>query len=113
MFFKKKSSAISASERETLNALHRAVSDIKYSLANMSGKIANGYSISVNSVKNEKQDFTDFTQLFQSIKSSGEDYPTMIYDGPFSDSVVSKEIKGLSGNEISKDEAQEIAAKNF
>lgn len=110
---RKKSSAISASERETLNNLYRAVSDIKYSLANMSGKIANGYSISVNSVKNEKQDFTDFTQLFQSIKSSGEDYPTMIYDGPFSDSVVSKEIKGLSGNEISKDEAQEIAAKIF
>lgn len=110
---RKKASAISAAERQTLVDLYRAVSDIKYNLNNMSNEIANGYNISVNSTKNEKQDFSDFTVLFQSIKSSGEDYPTMIYDGPFSDSVVSKEIRGLSGDEIGKEEAQEIAKKIF
>ena len=106
---RKKATAISAAERQTLVDLYRAVSDIKYNLNNMSNEISNGYNISVNSNKNEKQDFSDFTLLFQSIKSSGEDYPTMIYDGPFSDSVVSKEIRGLTGEEISKDEAEKIA----
>lgn len=110
---RKKANTISAAERQTLVDLYRAVSDIKYNLNNMSSEISNGYSISVNSNKNEKQDFSDFTMLFQSIKSSGEDYPTMIYDGPFSDSVVSKEIRGLTGEEIGKDEAEKIAKKIF
>ena len=67
---RKKSSAISASERETLNALHRAVSDIKYSLANMSGKIANGYSTRLK-MKNKISQISPnfFNQLNQAEKT--------------------------------------------
>lgn len=40
--------------------------------------------------------------------STASKVPTLIYDGPFSDSVLNKEIKGLDDVEISKDEAEKI-----
>lgn len=39
------------------------------------------------------------------------DYPTLIYDGPFSDNVIEGTPKGLSGEKIGKDKAIEIARK--
>lgn len=39
--------------------------------------------------------------------------PTLIYDGPFSDSVLNKEIKGLPTNEVSAEEAKQIVEDKF
>ena len=48
-----------------------------------------------------------FSSLFQGFKQEGTEYPTLIYDGPFSDSVVNREIKGLKGETISQQQAEE------
>ena len=40
--------------------------------------------------------------------TSSTEVPTLIYDGPFSDSVLNKEIKGLPQNEVSLEEAKSI-----
>jgi len=72
----------------------------------------NGYSI-LSSSSNVDGDFDKFTIEISQINASDTDYPTMIYDGPFSDSVVNQKIKGLSGNEISKDEAYQKVDKLF
>src|SRR5699024_3729437 len=44
---------------------------------------------------------------------NGEDieYPTMIYDGPFSDSQVNKEVKGLNFGEVSMETAKSNLGK--
>lgn len=39
------------------------------------------------------------------------DYPTLIYDGPFSDNVIEGKPKGLSGEKVDMDKAKEAARK--
>lgn len=46
------------------------------------------------------------------LTGSAIDYPVMIFDGPFSASLESKEIKGLIKDEISKEEAQKYLKEN-
>ena len=106
---KSEDATLSTAERKTLVDLHNAVSDIKYKLNEMSTEIMKGYNITSHSSLGTKKDYTKFTGKLQKIKSTDVDYPTMIYDGPFSDSVMNKEIKGLPENEVSKEKAQEIA----
>ena len=50
---------------------------------------------------------SSFNTLFESMQSENIKYPTLIYDGPFSESSVNKETKGLTGEEITKEKAQE------
>lgn len=38
-------------------------------------------------------------------------FPTLIYDGPFSESAEKQEARGVTGNEVTLDEAREIALK--
>ena len=40
-----------------------------------------------------------------------EEFPTLIYDGPFSESTEKQEARGLTGNPVSEEEARTIAAK--
>ncbi len=47
------------------------------------------------------------------VSSTVSKVPTLIYDGPFSDSVLHKEIKGLTLNEISKDKAEKIIVEKL
>lgn len=42
----------------------------------------------------------------------GEEYPTLIYDGPFSDALENKEAKGLTGDDLT-DEMLEKKSKSF
>ena len=101
---------ISESDKETLKLLHNTVSEIKYHLSEISADISKGYSIIDNS-KQTKADYTSFTTKFQ--KTTDVEFPTMIYDGPFSDSVTNTPVKGLNYEEIDKETAQEIAKNIF
>lgn len=40
-----------------------------------------------------------------------EEFPTLIYDGPFSESTEKQEARGLTGNPVSEEEARAVAAK--
>ena len=43
----------------------------------------------------------------QSVKAGDVEYPTMIYDGPFSDSVINQKIKNMNFEKVSKDVAKQ------
>lgn len=45
--------------------------------------------------------------------NDNEEVPSLIYDGPFSDSVINKEIKGLENKIYSEEEVREILKNNF
>ncbi len=49
---------------------------------------------------------TDFDSMFSSMQSGTTEYPTLIYDGPFSESVTNKTILGLPETTITKQEAE-------
>ncbi len=98
-------------EISTLDDIHKSILQLKNQLNEFERKMEKGYSIIDNidiDVKNN-----DFSQLITLSKSNAIEYPTMIYDGPFSDSVTDSKVKGLKGEIVSKGKAQEIVEKQF
>lgn len=84
-----------------LDEMHKTLNDMKEFLNDMSTRMIAGYSITTSHGRRHG-DYDEFSWEIKQINST--DYPTMIYDGPFSDSVVNQKIKGLTGEELSKDE---------
>ncbi len=103
---------LTETDLKTLNDMHDSLTEMKRYLNQMSQKMFEGYSI-LHASNTLNGDYDQFTLDFSQIKADDADYPTMIYDGPFSDSVVNAKIKGLSGSEISKDEAYTKVDKFF
>lgn len=101
---------LNGGERSTLKELHSSLIDMKERVGDMTHDMKSGYAILSNSLS-LAGDYNDFTVSLQSIKSNEVDYPTMIYDGPFSDSQISKEVKGLTGELVSMQEARQKLAK--
>lgn len=56
---------------------------------------------------------TSFDKMFASTTQTGMDFPTLIYDGPFSKSINDKEYVGLSGSDVTEDEAKKILQNAF
>ena len=103
--------ALTKEEISTLNDIHESILQLKYQLNEFERKMEKGYSIIDNidiDVKNN-----NFSQLLTLSKSNAIEYPTMIYDGPFSDSVTDSKVKGLKGETVSKGQAEEIVKKQF
>lgn len=46
-------------------------------------------------------------KTFAEMENQSLDYPQLIYDGPFSDGLTNREVKGLTGEKISSTEAEE------
>ncbi len=107
-----KGGALTESDLSTLREMHKSLSEMKEYLNQMSEKILMGYSI-VEASSHANGEIDDFTVNFSGIKTTDTDYPSMIYDGPFSDSVVNQKIVGLKGSEVSKDEAYQKVDKTF
>lgn len=99
-----KGGSLTESDLKTLRDMHESLTEMKRYLNRMSQKMFEGYSILEASSRMEG-DYDAFSIDFAQIKADDTDYPSMIYDGPFSDSVVNAQVKGLSGNEVSKEEA--------
>ena len=104
--------SLTEEELSTLQELHKALIGMKDNLNRISMDMRKGYSILVASNEMEGE-LNAFTINFNQIKANDVDYPTMIYDGPFSDSIVNKKVVGLTGSEVTEEEAGEILNKVF
>lgn len=102
---------LSSSEIETLDKLHSVLLEIKAQLNKLSIKMRQGYNILDNSLNLDTGN--NFTLDLSKIKTVDVEYPSMIYDGPFSDSVTNVAVKGLHGNKVSKEESKDKIAKLF
>ncbi len=103
---------LTAAEKDTLQEIYDNVLTMKNELNKFARKIQAGYNILDNSM-NLRTGRSDFSSQMAQIHDVDIEYPTLIYDGPFSDSVVNSKIKGLSGNKVSKEEASEVLNKMF
>ena len=76
---------------------------------------ANTQDGSFNILQNANFDDTStgFEKMFTNTSATGVEFPTLIYDGPFSDSIKNKAVKGLENFEITADEAKEILKNAF
>lgn len=99
-----KGGELNAQDVQTLNDIHECLTEMKRFINNMSIKMSEGYSIlDASSTISGDQDV--FSMDFSQIKAEDADFPTMIYDGPFSDSTVNQKVVGLVGREVSKEDA--------
>ncbi len=108
-----KGQSLSAEETETLNQLHQAILEMKNSLNRTTENISKGYTF-VGDGLEIKGDYNDITLSIQGMKGQSVEYPTMIYDGPFSDTQIKQEIKGMINlNEESKETSLDKLVKLF
>ncbi len=102
---------LSDTELNTLRELKQAFTILKDNINKMSENIYNGkiYDASVSF----DGDLNKFTQILQNLKSKDVEYPAMIYDGPFSDSMVDKEIKNLNFDKVTNNVAKNTILEVF
>jgi len=92
-----KDGTIEGEDYETLSQVHTSLASIKDELNSIMEKVMQGYLISQNI---SGEDGGDFTIKFSNFVNDTIEYPSLIYDGPFSASTTSKTVKGLSGDDI-------------
>lgn len=107
-----KGESLSESEIATLEDVYQNLLILKNELNDFARKMNNGYSILDESLYNS-DGTNNFTQIISQMSDVDVKYPTMIYDGPFSDSVVNSEIKGLSGSNVSQEQASQKINNHF
>jgi len=105
-------SGLSLDDLDQIDALHASSEEVKYELNRLSNMLATGYKI-VDNTQNPNEKTSDFNNQFSSLSNDVMEYPQLIYDGPFSDSVTNKKIKGLSKNEINIEEAKQKLTQWF
>jgi len=104
--------SLTEEEISTLENIHQNLIELKVQLNEFARKLNEGYSI-LDSSANLDSGTNEFSRTLSNMKNNDVEYPTMIYDGPFSDSVVNSPVKGLKGNRVNKEEAKENAEKYF
>lgn len=100
-----KTSKLTPEQKQKVGELHQAIKEMKFNLDSFTKKLAGGYSI-LKASKNLEGDFNNLTNDLRQIKTDDIEYPSMIYDGPFSDSVTNVEIKGLFGENVDSIQAE-------
>ena len=101
---------ITTEEMNNLKRLYGANQTLKDTFKKVIENMDAGFSFSSVNKSNPKNTLLDNFNKLQNLSSS---YPELIYDGPFSDGLDNREVKGLSGEKVSKEKAREIACEYF
>ena len=91
---------ISDKDYASLQELYTFCINVQQIINEYAYQIQNNYSI----LKDINLKDSSFKSTFTSMQETGLNYPTLIYDGPFSDSIINKEVKGLVGEEYQLDQ---------
>ncbi|MBQ7985964.1 MAG: germination protein YpeB, partial [Clostridia bacterium] len=108
--------AITQKEYESLASLGEYAQGLNQSLGELSNRIYSGdYRLGDdNDISLEKVAYAETSDPWSAIEKDFGEYPSLIYDGPFSEHIENMQPKMTeSARELSKDEAQAKAAKFF
>lgn len=105
--------AITNNERQNLIALQKYCEKFNVQTTQMMNAVSAGEKITKNQVKStSKINTSGLSNSFSQSAKTFEDFPTLIYDGPFSDQVLNKNSKLVSNSQVkTKEECKLIAAK--
>ena len=101
-----KGSSISTSDFAQISDLHERVKAIQYDLNSYLSGLNYKYSI-LDDVDFKDMESSEYSGGFVNTESSKTEVPSLIYDGPFSDTTLNKEIKGLGDKVYTLEEAEE------
>lgn len=97
-------------DKENLLALYKANKGVQEFFQEMFYNMKDDFSFSGSLKKGSKNFFTDGLTKLENLSN---EYPELIYDGPFSDGLENREVKGLTGANITSSEAVDIFNKIF
>lgn len=97
-------------DKDGLIQLYQANAAFKEALQKMMGQMGADYSFS-SMLNGGSGDL--IISNFNELQNLSVQYPELIYDGPFSDGQKNREVKGISGEEISEETAKEEFMKAF
>ena len=106
-----KGKALTDDQKYSIESLYDSARNVKQEVNRFATLLSNDYSIVDNMKSSNESLDTNFSRQFSSLEEPSVEYPQLIYDGPFSDSVLNKEIKGLPAGEVTKVQAQEKITK--
>ena len=109
----KNNQSLSEDDNKSINDLHSMSVYIKQILNDFISKNNGRYNILADSKKQTDSKNNTFNDMFSDMQAEGVEYPTLIYDGPFSESQTKKDIKGLVGEEVTQEDAQAKVEKIY
>lgn len=95
--------ALGSDEAAKIEAMSGTVSSLATEINETANTIKDGKNLKFSALLKKNNNL--ITDSFTKLTNASADYPQMIYDGPFSDGLDEREIKGLSGGELSKEDA--------
>ena len=107
---------LSAEDRLALRSLYEYSDSLSESLTQILSDYNNSAVSFTEKIRTVNLDESELPESFsvrmENTKQTLTDYPTLLYDGPFSDSILRKESAFLKNKkEITKDEAKKLASK--
>lgn len=102
----KKGEELTTADLQSVNDLYSTCKYIKQILNDFNETYAGNFSILANT-SGYYDTNSSFNSMFSSMQSEDSNFPTLIYDGPFSESQTKKQINGLSENIVSQEQALE------
>lgn len=98
---------LSTEENAQLEEFYATSQQLKTELNNLALKVLGDYRI-IDNIDINNKDISYFSEEWVSSSQLTNSVPSLIYDGPFSDAVVNKQIVGLPETEVTKEVAKEI-----
>lgn len=105
---------LSSSQYKTIESLNNYAYNLKNSLYDLQNQVSAGRMKWGELSEKGTPSFSNTSanlplQNFETIEKTFKDFPTLIYDGPFSDHLISAIPKGLTGENIDKNVALNVA----
>ena len=97
--------SLSETDKENVTELYKINTELKRELNMLATSV--GEDFDFNDLLNDGKD-NPILDKFTELEANAVEYPKLIYDGPFSDSIEKKEPKAIDGEEITKRQAEEI-----
>ena len=100
---------LSDDDMDKIQELYNYANDLSNTLNEMITELNNGIIKWEDLKKNSEGSNISEVSNFNMVEQNFHEYSGLIYDGAFSEHITSEEKKGLTGNDISEDEAKTIA----
>ncbi len=97
----------SETDLNSINELHTYSLNIMYEFNNYINTFTFNYSM-LNQIDYNNEKGSPLNATFENIQGTASKVPTLIYDGPFAESVLNPSINGLPTEEVTKEQAQAV-----
>jgi len=106
---------LTSEQRDVIGELRQQATILSNSLKNLQNKVYSG-NINWHNIASQGDDAAETGETpirdgFTKVREELDQYPTLIYDGPFSDHIMETAYNNIKGRQLSSEEAEKIAVE--